>query len=653
MIPEFGHFALILALVLAAIQAVFPMIGASIHKTSWMLLARPMAIGQFVFTIFAFFALMTCFITNDFSVAYVAQNSNTSLPLFYKITALWSAHEGSMLLWITVLSFWTFLVAIFSRSLPLETIARVLSILGLISIGFLVFTLTTSDPFTRLLPNFPLNGQSLNPLLQDPGLAIHPPMLYIGYVGFSVAFAFALAALIGGRLDASWARWSRPWTLAAWCFLTFGITLGSWWSYRVLGWGGWWFWDPVENASFLPWLTGTALVHSLMVTEKRGAFKSWTALLAICAFALSLLGTFLVRSGILVSVHAFAVDPTRGAYMLKFLFTVVGASLLIYAWRANKIKGRGNFALLSRETMLLTNNVILMVAMATVLLGTIYPLVLQSLHLGKISVGPPYFNAVFIPLMAPLLFLMAIGPQAGWQQMPKKDLLDKFWLVFVVSLILGLALPYLFTGHESFAAAIGLILSLWIIIATLQGSFRLHRKIGRSKVTLSHYGMVIAHIGMAIVVIGITLTSIYSVEKDVRLAPGQSTRIHGYKFSFENIAPLKGPNYTGFITQFTISKNNKTVAVVHPQKRLFTVQREGISDPGISEGVFLDFYVAMGEKIGGDSWAVRLYYKPFVRWIWAGGVLMMLGGIVSLFDKRYRRKQKTVGQISPERERVA
>jgi cytochrome c-type biogenesis protein CcmF len=489
-----------------------------------------------------------------------------------------------------------------------------------------------------------MNGQSLNPLLQDPGLAIHPPMLYMGYVGFSVAFAFALAALIGGRLDASWARWSRPWTLAAWCFLTFGIVLGSWWSYRVLGWGGWWFWDPVENASFLPWLTGTALVHSLIVTEKRGAFKSWTALLAICAFALSLLGTFLVRSGILVSVHAFAVDPARGAYMLKFLFSIVGASLLIYAWRANKIKGRGNFALLSRETLLLTNNVILMTAMATVLLGTIYPLILQSLHLGKISVGPPYFNAVFIPLMAPLLFLMAIGPQAGWQQMPKKDLLEKFWVAFAVSIVSGLALAYLFTGQKSLAAAIGLTLSLWIIIATLQGSFRLHKKIGRKKVTLSHYGMVIAHIGMAIVVIGITLTSIYSVEKDVRLAPGQSTSIHDYKFTFANIAPLTGPNYTGFITQFNIRKDNKEVAVVHPEKRLFTVQQEGISNPGISGGVFLDFYVALGEKMTNnsldDSWAVRIYYKPFIRWIWAGGILMMLGGIASVFDKRYRRKKE-------------
>lgn len=640
MVPEFGHFALILAFTLALVQSILPMIGAIIEKQSWMLLARPAAIGGFVFTLISFFSLMYAFVTNDFSVAYVAQNSNTNLPLFYKITALWSAHEGSMLLWVTVLSFWTCLVAIFSRSLPLDMVARVLSILGLISIGFLLFILTTSDPFLRLLPNFPVNGQSLNPLLQDPGLAIHPPMLYIGYVGFSVAFAFAVAALIGGRLDVAWARWSRPWTLAAWCFLTFGITLGSWWSYRVLGWGGWWFWDPVENASFLPWLTGTALVHSLIVAEKRGAFKSWTVLLAICAFALSLMGTFLVRSGILVSVHAFAVDPSRGAYMLKFLLIVIGVSLLIYAWRANQIKGRGNFALLSRETMLLTNNVILMVAMATVLLGTLYPLVLQSLNLGKISVGPPYFNIVFIPLIIFLLFFMAIGPQASWQQMTIKDLLEKFWFVFVISLFLGLMLPWIFTGNESFAAALGLFLSLWIIFSTVQGSYRLHKKLKKSKVSLSHYGMVIAHIGLAVTVIGITLTSVYSVEKDVRLSPSQSTTIHGYTFKFVNISSLQGKNYNGFITKFNVEKNNQLIATLYPQKRLFSVQQEGISEPGISRGIFLDFYVALGEKIGTNAWALRIYYKPFVRWIWAGGVIMMLGGFLSMFDKRYRIKRQ-------------
>ncbi len=638
MIPELGHFALILALTLAIIQTLFPLIGATINKISWMLLARPTAIGQFIFVTFAFFCLMYSFVTNDFSVLYVAQNSNTNLPLFYKVTALWSAHEGSMLLWITVLSCWTFLVAIFSKSLPLDTIARVLSVLGFISIGFLIFILTTSDPFIRLLPNFPANGQSLNPLLQDPGLAIHPPMLYIGYVGFSVAFAFAMAALLSGRLDAAWTRWSRPWTLAAWCFLTFGITLGSWWSYRVLGWGGWWFWDPVENASFLPWLTGTALLHSLMVTEKRGAFKSWTLLLAICAFALSLLGTFLVRSGILISVHAFAVDPTRGEYMLKFLFSVIGISLLIYAWRANKIKGSSNFALLSRETLLLTNNVILMVAMATVLLGTLYPLILQALNLGKISVGPPYFNAVFVPLMMPLFFIMALGPQADWQQMPKKALLEKFWLVFIAALILGCALPYLFTGTENLFATVGIGLGLWIIFATLQGSYRLHKKVNLKNISRSHYGMVIAHIGLAITLIGITLSSIYSVEKDVRLAPGQSTHLANFKFAFTNIAALTGPNYTGFITQFDVTQDHQLMATLHPQQRFFSVQQEGISDPGISKGLFQDFYVALGEKMDTDSWAVRIYYKPFVRWIWAGGILMMLGGIISVFDKRYRKQ---------------
>lgn len=636
MIPELGQFALILAMTLAIIQTLFPLLGASLNKTSWMLLARPTAIGQFTFIVCAFFCLMYSFISNDFSVAYVAQNSNTDLPLFYKITALWSAHEGSMLLWITVLSAWTFLVAIFSRSLPLDMIARVLGVLGFISTGFLIFILATSNPFLRYLPNFPANGQSLNPLLQDPGLAIHPPILYIGYVGFSVAFAFVIAALLGGRLDAAWARWSRPWTLAAWCFLTFGITLGSWWSYRVLGWGGWWFWDPVENASFLPWLTGTALVHSLIVAEKRGAFKSWTALLAICAFALSLLGTFLVRSGILVSVHAFAMDPTRGAYMLKFLFTVIALSLLIYAWRANTIKGRGNFALLSRETLLLSNNVILMVAMATVLLGTIYPLILQALNLGKISVGPPYFNAVFVPLMAPLLFIMGIGPRANWQQMPARDLLEKCWLIFSAALILGIALPYLFTGNINNYVSLGLVLALWIIFSTLQNTYQRHQKIDRKKIPLSHYGMVIAHIGLAVTVIGITLSSSYSTERDVRLAPGQMVKVAGFKFAFNNIAPLTGPNYSGFITRFDVSQSGQWLATLQPEERFYPVQDEGISDPGISKGLFLDFYVALGEKLSGDAWAVRIYYKPFVRWIWAGGILMMLGGIVSLFDKRYR-----------------
>lgn len=643
MIPEFGEYALILALALALIQAVFPLMGAYFNKQSWMVLAKPTAIGQFVFVAIAFLCLLCAFVTNDFSVKYVADNSNTALPLFYKITALWSAHEGSMLLWIMVLSTWTFLVAVCSRTLPDDILARVLSILGFISIGFLFFILLTSDPFTRSLPNFPANGRSLNPLLQDPGLAIHPPMLYIGYVGFSVPFAFVIAALLAGRLDAAWARWSRPWTLAAWCFLTFGITLGSWWSYRVLGWGGWWFWDPVENASFLPWLTGTALIHSLMVAQKRGAFKSWTALLAICAFALSLLGTFLVRSGILVSVHAFAVDPVRGAYMLYFLFTVIALSLLIYAWRAHTIRGQGSFALLSRETLLLTNNVILMVVMATVLLGTLYPLILQTIHMGKISVGAPYFNAVFVPLMIPLLVIMAIGPQAKWQQMPKKDLLTKFWLVFLVSVLLGFALPYLFTGVINGYAALGVGLSFWIILATLQGSYRLHKisyhehhaaLTRQKKITIRHYGMVIAHIGFAITLMGITLTSIYSVEKDVRLSPNEHVKVAGYDFTFANINPLIGPNYSGFITQFIVSQQHRILGVLHPEQRLFTAQQEGISDPGISAGIFQDFYVALGESVGSDSWAVRIYYKPFVRWIWAGGIMMMIGGLVALLDKK-------------------
>lgn len=641
MIPELGHFALILALTFAVIQSLIPLLGVWRNKESWMALGKQAAIGQCFFISIAFFTLIAAFITNDFSVIYVAENSNTTLPLFYKFTALWGAHEGSMLLWVSILSVWTSCVVIFSRSLPLAMTARVLAVLGFISIGFLVFILTTSDPFLRSLPNFPSNGISLNPLLQDPGLATHPPILYMGYVGFSVVFAFAIAALLSGRLDPAWARWSRPWTLAAWCFLTCGITLGSSWSYRVLGWGGWWFWDPVENASILPWLTGTALLHAFMVVEKRNAFKGWTVLIAICTFSLSILGTFLVRSGVLISVHAFAVDPARGATLLIVLFLTLGIALLLYAWRATHVKEVITFGLLSRETLILTQSVILMVAMATILLGTLYPLLLQVLNLGRISVGPPYFNAVFIPLIVPVLFLTGVGPQVRWQQMPIKELYEKFRFLFLVTGVLAVTLEYCFTQQENFYVLLGLGLGLWIILTTLQKSLQVHRHfflgtLGKSYIPAHHYAMSLAHIGLAITLIGITLTSHYSVERDVRLAPSESTSVAGYLFTFVSIEPLQGENYTGFKTEFRITKDHRRFTTLYPEARYFTVQQQRISKPGIKGGIFRDFYVALGEKLSFNAWAIRIYYKPFIRWIWAGGFMMMLGGILAAFDRRYR-----------------
>lgn len=640
MLPELGHFALTLALCFAGMQAILPLIGSL--KTNQLLLntAKPFTFGQLFFLMASFACLTYAFISNDFSVKYVAQNSNSYLPLLYRISAVWGAHEGSLLLWVTILGIWSGAVALLSKNLDKETLALVIAILGMISVGFLLFLLTTSNPFVRLLPNIPADGRDLNPLLQDFGLAVHPPMLYMGYVGFSVAFAFALAALIKGRLDTTWAKWSRPWTLAAWCFLTLGITLGSWWAYRELGWGGWWFWDPVENASFLPWLVGTALIHSLIVTEKRNTFKSWTVLLAITAFSLSLMGTFLVRSGILTSVHAFASDPARGAFMLKFLFVVVGSSLLLYAWRAPKVYNGSSFDLLSRETMLLSNNVILMVCMATVLLGTLYPLILDATGLGKISVGPPYFNTVFVPLGGLLLIFMGIGPHCQWQQMNALELVKRLRYTLLASLVLGIVLPIMISQQLKYPAVGGLILAFWVILATLQDLYRRVRLNGFRPLARHYYGMISAHLGVGVCVIGIALTSSYHVERDLHINISDTVTVGPYTFTLDTVKDLRGPNYTGAIAQFTVSQKGKKISELQAEKRLYNVQQSVMTEAAIDAGLFRDLYIALGEPLADEAWAVRIYYKPFVRWIWLGGLLMLLGGILAATDKRCRKSRE-------------
>ena len=641
MVPEIGHFALILALLLALTQGVLPIAGAARGIPVWMALARPAAQGQFTFVVIAFGCLAWSFVNNDFSVLNVASNSNSQLPLQYRFAATWGSHEGSLLLWVLMLNIWTVAVTVFSRHLPEQMVARVLGVMGLVSVGFILFLLLTSNPFDRLLPAAP-DGRDLNPLLQDPGMVIHPPMLYLGYVGFSVAFAFAIAALLGGRLDATWARWSRPWTTLAWCFLTIGIMMGSGWSYYVLGWGGWWFWDPVENASFMPWLVGTALLHSLAVTEKRGGFKSWTVLLAICAFSLSLLGTFLVRSGVLTSVHAFATDPKRGIFILIFLAVVIGGSLALFAWRAPRVGLGGSFDLVSRESMLLTNNVLLTVAAASVLLGTLYPLFIDALELGKMSVGPPYFQSVFVPLMTPALFLMGIGPLARWKQASLPDLAVRLKWAFAVSLVTALALPFAL-GQWTPLVSFGLLLALWIAITSAVNlRSRLAQVEGGLRAKLAsqprgYYGMLLAHCGVAVFIVGVTLVNGYEVERDMRMAVGDSVSVAGYSFRFDGAQDITGPNYTAARGTVTVSRDGREVVTLHPEKRIFTVQQMPMTEAAISRGIFHDLYVSLGEPVGDGAWSVRVYYKPFVNWIWAGCIIMALGGLLALSDRRYRR----------------
>jgi cytochrome c-type biogenesis protein CcmF len=646
MIPELGHFALVVALALALSQAALSLIGAARGRRSLLAAARPMAVGQFVFVFAAFAALAWSFAHNDFSVVNVASNSNSQLPLHYRIAASWGSHEGSILLWVVMLSGWTLAVASFSQSLPERFVARVLGIMGLLSVGFLLFILLTSNPFERLIPAAE-DGRDLNPLLQDPGMVIHPPMLYMGYVGFSVAFAFAIAALLEGRLDASWARWSRPWTTAAWCFLTIGIALGSGWAYYELGWGGWWFWDPVENASFMPWLAGTALIHSLAATEKRGAFRSWTVLLAIVAFSLSLVGTFLVRSGVLTSVHAFATDPKRGVFILLFLCVVIGGSLALFAWRSAKVGLGPAFAPLSREGMLLANNVLLSVAMAAVLLGTLYPLVLDALNAGKISVGPPYFDSVFVPLMAPAIFLMAVGPVASWKRAELPEIWTRLRWAFGVALVTAIVMPFVM-GRWSAAVAGGLWLAAWVIAATLAHVMQRVRKTAQGSAFTrflaqprSWHGMVVAHLGIAVFIIGVTMVKGYEAEQDLRMIPGQSVVLHGHEFTFRGVHEVPGPNYVAVQGEFEVRREGTTAieAVMHPEKRVYQASGQTMTEADIDTGLLRDLYVSLGEPVGDGAWGVRVYYKPFVDWIWGGCLVMAIGGLLALSDRRYRLRK--------------
>jgi cytochrome c-type biogenesis protein CcmF len=644
MIPELGHLAMILALCLAVVQATLPLIGAWRGDRQWMGLAQPAAWGQFAFLGFSFACLTYAFMVDDFSVAYVAHNSNSALPWYYKFSAVWGAHEGSLLLWAFILAGWTFAVAVFSRQLPEDMLARVLGVMGLISIGFLLFLIVTSNPFERLLPQVPVDGRDLNPLLQDFGLIVHPPMLYMGYVGFSVAFAFAIAALLGGRLDAAWARWSRPWTLVAWAFLGLGIALGSWWAYYELGWGGWWFWDPVENASFMPWLVGTALIHSLAVTEKRGVFKSWTVLLAIAAFSLSLLGTFLVRSGVLTSVHAFATDPERGVFILVFLLMVVGGSLTLFALRAPVVKSQVGFGLWSRETLLLVNNLLLVVATAMILLGTLYPLLLDALSGAKLSVGPPYFNAMFVPLIGALMVTLGVGILVRWKDTPLKWLLGMLTPVLITSVVLG-GLGSLLFGDFNWAVLAVSLLAAWVAIASIRDLLDKTRHKGLLKgmrsLAPSYWGMHLAHLGLAVCAIGVVLTSHQSAERDLRLAPGESLSLGGYEFVFEGAVHHEGPNFTSDKATIRVLDGDKQIATLHPEKRLYTVQQMPMTEAGIDAGFTRDLYVALGEPLGDGAWAVRVHIKPFVRWIWLGALMMGLGGVLAASDRRYRVKVKT------------
>ncbi len=635
MAPELGIFALILAFVLSLAQAFFGLSGAWRAKPVWMSVARPAVTGQFVFVAVAFGCLVYSFVTDDFSVAYVAHNSNSHLPVFYQVAAVWGAHEGSLLLWILILAIWSVAVAAFSRQLPMSFSSRVLGVMGLVSGGFMLFTLWTSNPFERLFPAAP-DGTDLNPVLQDFALAIHPPMLYMGYVGFSVAFAFACAAMLEGRLDQTWAKWTRPWTIFAWMFQTIGIALGSWWAYYELGWGGWWFWDPVENASFMPWLVGTALIHSLSVTEKRGIFKSWTLLLAIFAFSLSLMGTFLVRSGVLVSVHSFATDPTRGLYILAFLVLTIGGSLTLYAWRAPKLYVAGGFELFSREFFLLVNNVLLVCVAFLVLWGTLSPLVYEVLGIGKISVGPPVFAVMFLVPMLPLMVFLAIGMHSAWRRGKLTVAAKPLWWLLAASLLLSVAIQELAFGAFRWIGLVGFTFGFWIVFSALLDPIRRWRQ-GQA-VRGAMLGMAIAHLGVGMFAIGASGVESYKIEKDVALKPGGSFAIAGYQMSFVAATDVRGPNYDAVQAVIEVTRDGKPVAVLKPQKRHFWVQQTDNSQAAISVNWSRDLFVAMGNPLGAGAWSMRIQYKPLVRYIWLGAFVMALGGLVAATDRRYRSK---------------
>ena len=641
MIAELGNYALALSLAVSFFLAIFPLWGAEKGHSQLMSLARPMTYSLFFTLTIAFAALFYLFAVNDFSVQYVVNNSNSSLPIYYRLSAVWGSHEGSLLLWIWLLTLWGAAVALFSKHLPQEAVARVLGIMGIISIGFLLFVLFTSNPFTRTFPDFPVDGRELNPMLQDVGLIFHPPLLYMGYVGFSVAFAFAIASLMTGKLDSAWARWSRPWTMAAWVFLTLGIVLGSWWAYYELGWGGWWFWDPVENSSLMPWLAGTALIHSLSVTEKRGSFKAWTVLLAILAFSLCLLGTFLVRSGILVSVHAFASDPTRGLYILAYLVVVIGGSLTLYAYKGNQIRSRDNAERYSRETLLLLNNILLMTALCVVFLGTLLPLVHKQLGLGSISIGAPFFDQMFLIIMTPFALLLGIGPLVKWRRDQFSEIRTPVVGSVIVMAIAGFALPYFLHNKLTVSVVLGTMMSVIIVLLSLYEMKQraTHRESffkGITKLSRSHWGMILAHLGVAMTVWGIAFSQNFSVERDVRMAVGDTVQIADYDFKFTGVSDANGPNYMGGKAQIDISKDGKPEATLFAEKRFYTVSKMPMTEAAIDWGFTRDLYVALGEKIEDNSWALRLYYKPFIRWIWIGGLFMAIGGLLCMFDRRYR-----------------
>jgi cytochrome c-type biogenesis protein CcmF len=641
MIVELGLFSLIVATLLAMAQAWFGIAGAAFGNRRWMAATKPAVTGQWVFVLMSFGALAWAFYHNDFSVQYVASNSNSALPKFYRITAVWGAHEGSLLLWALALATWSVAVGVFSRNLNETYSARVLGVLGVVSVGFQFFILLTSNPFERLLPAA-VDGRDLNPLLQDPALAFHPPMLYAGYVGMAVPFAFAVAALLEGRLDEAWARWVRPWVTIAWMLLTVGIALGSWWAYYELGWGGWWFWDPVENASFMPWLVGTALIHSLAVTEKRGLFKSWTLLLAIVAFSLSLLGTFLVRSGVLVSVHAFASDPSRGLFILAFLGICIGGSLALFAWRGPSLRTKGGFAALSRESFLLFNNLLLLVAAALILIGTLYPLFLDAMNLGKISVGPPYFDTVFMVPMLPLLLLLAVGMHAAWKKAKLEDMKRPLVMLFAASLAFGVLVPMLAYGSFHFMTCVGLTAGAWVILSSLHEPVQRLRR--RQSLSRGVVGMTLAHIGVGLFAIGVTVTQSYKIEKDIALQPGQSVTMKGYDFTFKGSREVPGPNYTAIESEILVTRAGKEVATLHPQKRVYRVQRSPMTEAGIEVDWNRDLFVAMGEDLGNGSWSMRVQYKPMVRFIWLGALVMALGGFIAITDRRYRSRREAASE---------
>jgi cytochrome c-type biogenesis protein CcmF len=624
----------------ALVQGVLPLAGTINDNQRWQALAKPAATLQFLLIAFSFAVLAHGALTDDFSIKYIAGHSNSLLPTQYKFASVWGGHEGSLLLWMLMLSGWTLAVAIFSRTLPLAMVARVIGILGLVSTGFLMFILITSSPFERLLPA-PLDGKDLNPLLQDPGLVIHPPMLYMGYVGFSVAFAFAVAALLSGRMDAAWARWSRPWTIVAWIFMTAGIALGSWWAYYELGWGGWWFWDPVENASLMPWLFGTALIHALMVTDKRGGFKAWSVLLAIGAFSLSLLGTFLVRSGVLTSVHAFASDPKRGVFILIFLAVVVGVSLTLFAWRAPKATLGGKMGLVSRESMLIANSVLLVVATGAVLLGTIYPLIVDALNLGKLSVGAPYFNAVFVPLMVPVVFLMVPGGIAHWREARWAQLGHDLRLPALAAVVAGVAI-WTLTERGTWLTGMGMALATWVVVGLLMQIFIRMKKPGR--IPPSFWGMHLAHLGIAVITVGITMVKSYEVERDVRMGLNDTVTIENYSFELTGVSDVDGPNYKALRGDIKVTKDGKYLEMLYPEKRKYFSSAMPMTEAGIDSGLFRDLYVSLGEPIEGErlQWSVRVFYKPFVSWLWYGAILMVLGGLLAVSDRRYRKSANTL-----------